>query len=224
MVFRLCGLLVLTLGCSAADFKIDAAERGRVINAAVANLNEFYVFPETAKKLEEAVRAREKSGEYDSVTDGDSFARMLTEHFREVSHDKHLGVRFSAERMPDGPPGADPGRQKQMERMNCGFEKVEHLAQNVGYLKFNMFADPEICRSTAIAAMNFLGNVDAIIFDLRDNGGGDPRMVAFVSSYLFAEKTHLNDLWERKGGTTQQFWTQPDAARQTFEQGNRCLC
>ena len=56
--------------------------------------------------------------------------------------------------------------------------------------------------------MNFLGNVDAIIFDLRENGGGDPKMVAFVSSYLFAERTHLNDLYNRKENKTTEYWTQ----------------
>ena len=34
-------------------------------------------------------------------------------------------------------------------------------------------------------------------------------MVAFVSSYLFAGRTHLNDLWTRKGDVTEQFWTDP---------------
>jgi C-terminal processing protease CtpA/Prc len=72
-----------------------------------------------------------------------------------------------------------------------------------------MFADPQLCGATAAAAMNFLAGTRAIIFDLRANGGGDPAMVALLSSYLFAEPTHLNDLWERKTGTTQQFWTLP---------------
>src|ERR1700746_2624781 len=177
-------------------------------------LKECYVFPETAKKMEDAVRARQKKGEYDSITDGDDFAKALTQNFQEVSHDKHLRVNFSAAKlpeMPSGPPPADAVAQyqKQMERANCGFNKVEILSGNVGYLKFNMFADPELCGPTAVAAMNFLANVDAIIFDLRENGGGDPKMIAFIFTYLFHEPTHLNDLWERKGDVTHQYWTLP---------------
>lgn len=206
-------LRAIPRGASLADFKIDAARRAGAIDGAIANLNEFYVFPETAKKMEEAIRARQKRGEYDAVTDGDAFANLLTTEFQEVSHDKHLRVTFSPMPLPSGPPGANPGAageaRKQMERINCGFEKVERLADNVGYVKFNMFADPEICGPTAVAAMNFLANVNAIIFDLRDNGGGDPKMVAFLSSYLFSKPTHLNDLWERKTDMTQQYWTLP---------------
>jgi hypothetical protein len=199
------------------DFKIDAATRTHVIDGAIAKLIEFYVFPEIAKKMEDAVRARQKTGEYDSVTDGEAFAKTLTEHFQAVSHDKHLRVSFSPARVPEmpeipsGPPPPEAVAQyrQQMERMNCGFDKVEILSGNVGYLKFDMFADPEVCGPTAVAAMNFLANVDAIIVDLRENGGGDPKMVALVSTYLFSQPTHLNDLWERKSGTTQQYWTLP---------------
>lgn len=57
--------------------------------------------------------------------------------------------------------------------------------------------------------MNFLAYVDAIIFDLRDNGGGDPKMVALISSYLFDQATHLNDLYDRKEDSVTQYWTLP---------------
>ena len=119
---------------------------------------------------------------------------------------------FSPAPMPDmeaqrPDPKREAEQRKDLERMNCGFNKAEILEGNVGYLKFDFFADPGICGSTVVAAMNFLANVDAIIFDLRENGGGDPKMVAFVSSYLFAERTHLNDLWTRKGDITDQYWT-----------------
>jgi retinol-binding protein 3 len=52
--------------------------------------------------------------------------------------------------------------------------------------------------------------VDAIIIDLRENGGGDPKMVAYISSHLFAEPTHLNDLYNRKEDKTTEYWTLRD--------------
>jgi hypothetical protein len=211
------GLRAIPAGTSISDlsFKVDAATRARVIDGAIAQLNEFYVFPEKAKKMEEALRARQKRGEYDAITEGNVFAAKLTDNLQDVSHDKHLRVDFNPAKIPDRPENAAPGPDevaqyhKQMERMNCGFEKIEHLSGNIGYVKFDMFADPDVCGPTAIAAMNFLANVDAIIFDLRENGGGDPKMVALISSYLFAEPTHLNDLWERKDNSTHQYWTLP---------------
>lgn len=208
-------LRLLPPGASLAsvNFKIDAEERARVIDGAISNLNESYVFPDVTKKMEDALKDRQERGEYNSVTDGSKFAGMLTDQLQKVSHDKHLRVDFSPVPMPERPSGAGPDDaaqyRKQMEQINCGFERVELLPRNIGYVKFNMFADPDVCGATAVAAMNFLANVDAIIFDLRENGGGDPKMIALVSTYLFSKPTHLNDLWERKGDTTNQFWTLP---------------
>jgi hypothetical protein len=200
---------------SEITFKIDAAARTRVIDGAIKNLNEYYVFPDVAKKMEESARAKQKHGDYDAINDGNALASRLTEDFQAVSHDKHLHVNYSAVKMPERPADAKRSpeqiaeQRREMEKINCGFEKVEHLSGNVGYLKFDFFADPDVCGPTAVAAMNFLANVDAIIFDLRENGGGDPKMVAFISTYLFDEPTHLNDLWERKGEVTHQYWTLP---------------
>ena len=209
---------LLPPGFSVSDLNnviLDAATKARVIDGALAKLNEFYVSPDVARQMEEAIRVRQKKGEFDSVTEGSMFAAMLMQDLREVSHDKHLRVNFSPVPLPEQPPDGKPSPEalaamrKQMERRNCGFENVQVLADNVGYVKFDMFADPDICGPTAIAAMNFLANADAVIFDLRANGGGDPRMVSLICTYLFAEPTHLNDIWERKSDTTQQYWTLP---------------
>jgi hypothetical protein len=200
-------------GAAVIGFDIDAATRARVIDGAIALLDEFYVFPDVAKKMGIAVRGRAKRGEYDSVTDGNEFAKLLTTQFRDVSHDKHLSVSFSPMRLPEDSPTPSPEAmaryRESMREANCAFEKVEHLGGNIGYLKFNSFADPEDCGATAVAAMSFLANVDALIIDLRQNGGGDPKMIALLSSYLFEHPTHLNDLWTRKSDETQQFWTLP---------------
>jgi N-terminal domain of Peptidase_S41 in eukaryotic IRBP len=107
--------------------KIDAATRARVIDGAVAKLNEFYVFPETAKKMAEAMQARLKSGAYDAVTGADDFATTLTDDLQAVSHDKHLRVNFSPQALPKMDPGANPApnpaavaqRKAQLQRNNC---------------------------------------------------------------------------------------------------------
>ena len=208
-------LRAIPRGATLADYAVDAAARARAIDGAIAKLNASYVFPDVARKMEEAVRARAARGEYDAITDGDAFAERLTDDLRAVSRDRHLGVSFSPVKLPPPPTGGpSPEAREQFRRQlaqtNCAFERVERMAGNVGYLKFNGFADAELCAPTVQAAMGFLANVDALIVDLRDNGGGSPAMVSYVSSWLFAERTHLNDLWTRTTNSTQEFWTRPD--------------
>jgi hypothetical protein len=196
------------------DIVVDAATRTRVLDAVAANLDALYVYPDVAKKMIAAVAAHRKKGDYDAITDGEVFAATLTEHPRAVSHDKHLDVEYAPKALPkdafkeDEPPDAE--QRARMERDNCGFEKVVLLQSNIGYVKFNYFGAPSVCGATASAAMNFLAHVAAIIFDLRDNHGGDPEMVGYVASYLFDARTHLNDLYDRKENKTTQIWTKLD--------------
>src|SRR5688572_20787319 len=198
------------------DLKVDAAERARIIEAAIAKLDEHYVFPEVAAKMATAVREQNTRGAYDDIVAGPVFALRLTEDFQGVSKDKHLRVNFSGPRIPERrqvfePDPAERARfRAQMERDNCGFEKTEVMANNVGYLKFNFFADPDVCGDIATREMQKLADVDALIVDLRENGGGSPAMVAHVTSYLFSKRVHLNDLWTRRTNETKEYWTQPE--------------
>src|SRR5712692_8658078 len=124
------GLRAIPPGMTAADMnmKIDAATRARVIDGVVANLNEFYVYPESAKKMEEALRERQKKSAYDAANDGETFAKVLTEDLQQVSHDKHLRVNFSPMVLPKGEPHRTPDDDEarmrtELERDNCAFEK-----------------------------------------------------------------------------------------------------
>jgi hypothetical protein len=63
-----------------------------VIDGALKALDDSYIFPEVAKKMAAAIRARQKAGEYDAISSGRDFAQRLTDHLREVSRDKHLTV------------------------------------------------------------------------------------------------------------------------------------
>ncbi|MGH9837018.1 MAG: serine hydrolase [Blastocatellia bacterium] len=195
------------------DLTVDAKTRDEVIEGALKALNEGYVFPETAKKMEQAIRERIGRKEYDNIASAASFAATLTAHLQEVSKDKHLRVLFNDGSRPmfGGQNPADRERARVMAaKRNFGFEKVERLDGNIGYLDLRGFENLELARDTAAAAMNFLANTDALIIDLRQNGGGQPDTVAFISSYLFDKRTHLNDIYDRLANTTREFWTSED--------------
>lgn len=196
-------------GAAAEEIVLDEAERGRVIEGAAKLLEEFYVFPDAAKDTATRLSALQKHGEYRGITDGEVFATRLTDDLRALSHDKHFAVDYFSKAMPDEPPPRPHPDPRQLAANNCGFAKAEHLSPNVGYLKLQMFAEPEHCTTTAIAAMNFLADSDALIIDLRDTQGGAPRMTAIISSYLFNEPTHLDDIYDRQANATEQLWTFP---------------
>jgi hypothetical protein len=159
------------------DITIDAAARAEVIDGVLKKLNEAYVFPEVAKKMEQAIRERVQKKEYDSVTSASKFAQALTTHLQEVSRDKHLRVNYSHDPFPPETQRREPSPEERdrflafMKSINFGFEKVERLSGNVGYLDLRGFTDAGLGGDTVVAAMNFLTNTDALIIDLRQNGG-----------------------------------------------------
>ena len=199
------------------DVTLDAAIRDEVIDRVLEALNVAYVFPDVAKTMEEAIRARQHSKEYDAITSSRQLAQLLTEHLREVSRDEHLSVNFFAQppRSPSAPPGAigqtlEERQRTIFGRQNFGFARLERLAGNIGYVDLRGFVPPAFGGDTAAAAMTLLASTDAVIFDLRENGGGDPRMVAFITSYLFGpQPVHLNDFYDRRTNETRASWTLP---------------
>ena len=204
------GLRALPPGVVPVSVTLDSALRKRVIDGINSNLAEFYIDPGVAQQMQEALQAHLKVGEYDSLTDGDAFAAKLTKDLRAVSHDKHLGVNFSPFKMPNRrePTPEDRNRmQQQMKHNKCAFRKMEILPGNIAYVKFDGFMPADVCAPTVVAAMGFVAHSDALILDLRDNGGGDPAMVTFIATFLFDKPTHLNDLYNRKEDSTHQFWT-----------------
>src|SRR6185437_11313805 len=112
------------------------------------------------------------------------------------------------------PQGASPSPR--IDARRCGFDKVDVLDGGIGYLKLNRFADVAPCESSAATAMDSLAMARSLIIDLRDNTGGSPQMISYIASYLFDERTHLNDLWERPSGRTVEFWTRDSVAGRRF--------
>ena len=222
-VITLCVANVAVAQPEQPDLTIDAATRTQVIDAVLKRLNDSYVFPDVAKKMEQSIRERIDKKEYDQITSAKQFAATLTKDLQAVSNDKHLRVRYSNSPIPERGPRREPTaeereqRKRELNWANHGFAKVERLRGNIGYLEFLNFMDEELGADTVAAAMNFVANTDALIIDMRSNGGGNPAMVALICSYLFGpEPVHLNDLYWREGNRTDEFWTRKEVAGKRY--------
>jgi len=191
---------------------VTGADRAAIVEDLLGGLAKTYVFPDVAEAMSRHVRARLAAGAYDGAPTLREFCDLLTEDLQAISHDRHLRVRF-APRPPDEAESEAAAKERrdrelaEMRRENFCFEKLERLPGNVGYVKLDCFASAGVAGGTAVAAMNFLGYSDALVFDLRDNGGGDPTMIQLITSYLLAEPTHLNSFFIRASGATDQFWS-----------------
>lgn len=190
---------------------LDSGAREAVVTRLSELLQQRYVYPDVATKATEELMVRFKTGAFDQTSEALPFATMLTEVLQGVTHDKHLRVRVRpperAKVEREDPTLARAQADARAREANYGFERVERLEGNIGYIDMRYFDGRPDAKPTAAAAMNFLANADAIIFDMRRNGGGSPEMIRYVSSWFFGEKTHLNSMYFRAGERTEEFWT-----------------
>lgn len=209
--------LLLAAGMPAATLAepMDAATRTTVVEAAIRELNARYVFPDVATKASAMLGESLRTHAYDGIDDPERFAGRLTADLRAATRDLHIRVRYSAQPLPPrGVDDATPSPKQAAadirdgEARNFGVERVERRPNNIGYIDLRAFDDLGPAAPAIAAAMTLVAHADALIVDLRNNGGGDPATVAFMSSYLFERRTHLNSLYWREGDRTEQFWTE----------------
>jgi hypothetical protein len=198
---------------------LDAASRAAAIEAIAAALAENYVFPETGDQMSASLLRSLASGAYDSITSEAMFARRLTDDLRAICNDRHLSVR---------PGTMDPEVAEEaqlteadlaaMRRDNFAFRKTEILPGNIGYVKFDGFSGVKEAEPTAAAAMNFVAHCDALILDLRENGGGSPDMINFICGYLFDSPTLLNRFYNRPTDSTTESYSRAEVPGPRFGQ------
>jgi hypothetical protein len=146
------------------------------------------------------LQERLKKGDYDSASTKAEFASKLTDDLIKVSGDLHFLVGADPQWIAEFKAKAEPALKakirkeelSKLEKTNFGFDEVARLKGNIGYIRFNYFADPELAYDTAASVMRFVGNTDAVIIDLRYNNGGHLEMAQFIASYFFSsEKDQL---------------------------------
>lgn len=199
--------VVLTLWILSPTALASGDQNSRIVLEIAKAIDANYVYPELGTQAAELLVTRLEAGEYDKLT-GDDLAQRLRADLIGLTNDRHFGVRA----MPEGwtpPSEADETRITAPPAPPHGFMGVQRLEGNIGYIQLDEFNGAGSIESTLDAAMRLVQGSDALIFDLRNNGGGDPQAVALISSYLFDPQTpvHLNSLYSRPDDTTTEYWT-----------------
>lgn len=211
-------LLISFVFAQSSDYKLDLKEQKRTIDSISTNLKANYIFPDVAEKMTSLIADNFKRNKYKAITDPNKFAERLTKDLRLISKDLHLSVSYAPDQIAQQNNAISDEEQDalqnqwidQMKRNNFGFKEVKILNGNIGYLNLREFTPAAHGGEAAVAAMNFLSNADAVIIDLRYNGGGSPSMIQLISSYLFeAEPVHLNNFYWRPNDQHTQTWTLP---------------
>jgi hypothetical protein len=191
---------------------VDKAKRRRLIDGIARELEAHYVYLEVGKRMIALIREQDAKGQYDAITLAPVLAERLVSDLRSVSHDGHVRVVFG------GPPPPGPASAPPPPPPGFGFGPIDRMDGNVAHLVLKGFVgDDKQVRRAIGGYMSQVADADALLLDLRQNGGGNLETLAVVASYLFDDKpVHIHDIFRRDTGETSQFWTDAKVAGKRF--------
>jgi len=177
-------------GAPAVDAPAVVAEVRRTIA-------ERYVLPERRPALDAVLAGGLSSGRY-AVADGAVLAERINADLERVGQDRHLSFRFDPRETAILAAGSveEPGQNAVFEALvrkaNHGVTDLRLLPGNVRLMKYDGFHWIGAESGAALDdALRFLAGGDAVILDLRGNGGGDPRAVQHIISRFVPAGTPL---------------------------------
>jgi retinol-binding protein 3 len=202
-----------------AQNQLTRSVKNDVVNNLCKSLLDNYIFEDTAINMKNSLLKSLTAGLYDSITNPQEFAYRLTTDLRKIYDDKHLSIIFDTKMQENL---ADTSKLKEEEKRkqnrvayaqeNFGFKKVEILGGNVGYIYFDrFFGFNDESKERVNSAFSFVKYANALIIDVRNNGGGSPDMDEYISSFLLQPKTQLSSFYERRNDSMELSYTyQPD--------------
>lgn len=172
--------------------RLTPRDREAVLEDIASTIDQFYFDETRAAEIATALREQD----FSSYTTKEEFADGLTEFLR--PYDAHFAVNYIGEDMvaeilsgprDDGEGDYDP--LGDLRNQNFGFQEASILPGNIGYIDLRQFAPADVGGDTATAALDFVANTDAMIFDVRQNGGGAPSMVQLLISHFLDPRASI---------------------------------
>jgi len=172
---------------------LSAAQREATVADIIRLVEQRYVFPDRVPAMTSRLREALAAGRYDGAASA-VFAQQVTEDLREASGDRHMYLSYSpaeyAAATADGGeedegPALAALRAREAERTNHGLSEMRILPGNVRYLRITGFRWVEDRTGFAYDdALRFLRDGDAVVIDLRGNGGGSHAAVRYLLSHF----------------------------------------
>jgi len=167
---------------------------------------ENYIFLDKAELVNKHLDQLMSEKYFDSYTKPHDLAMAITDEMREITKDKHLGVREPRQGSSESNDQVSlfsnlPRNQAPM------FKEFKTLENNIGYIDMRYFGGEQTHLDKIDGVMKFLTNSDAFIIDMRNNGGGSISAVNYLSSYFFKEHFLLNTIYTRANDHTEELMT-----------------
>ena len=190
---------------------VTAAVRSAVVDSVRRALATYYVFPDTAVLMAKHLDTRRRARAFDTLSNPNAFAAMISRELRRVRRDPHLRISYDpqeAARAVDTTRREGRDLLQRDRKRNFHFHQARILPGNIGYLDFTLFADTSAeARRTVRAAMTFVSNADALIIDLRENRGGSIAMANEILGYFVRDSAHWTDTYNRLTDKWTGNWT-----------------
>lgn len=170
---------------------------------------EHYVFADVGERIRTLLTDHLRAGRYGATTPA-GLAEQVTPDLRAVNGDLHLRLIVHDDEIPDE---ADEATQvaivtRDAARTMNGVARIERLDGDVAYLSLAPVLYPaSIVGPTLTAALQVVAGAGALLLDLRDNRGGDPRTVALICGYFLDQPTHLVTIERRDPAESTQSWS-----------------
>jgi len=180
-----------THGAGSEQHVVSADERRVALDAIAAKLPENYVFPEKTAAIVAKFTQLRQTGRYD-VADPRLLADRVTEDLRAASGDRHLYLLYDPEHYAAAKKdeagtaeGDSDFEQRAALHDHHGLTELRILPGNIRYLKLTEFQwVPDVTGTVYDDAMRFLKDGDALIIDIRGNGGGSHGAVRYLVSHF----------------------------------------
>jgi len=178
---------------------MTSTRQRQLIESICHRIQQLYPFTEAGVVTIDSLQRGLETGRYSSLNTPAQFAAGITADLEEFSNDRHFDLSYDPPmamemQKNNNATSGDVYRDSVADRLrwsNYGFRELRILDGNIGYLDLRFFAPLNYAAETAIAAVGYFANSDALIIDLRQNGGGWDEMVMFLLSYFVETKDPL---------------------------------